>query len=215
MTNLVENQLSPKTIPKLLRLLKLSAVSTYKPNQGVTLLEIVIATVITGILAGIGTPSLMSMIRGDQVRQGLDQIQLALQDAQKRAIQSSKKCTIVIKTNGPLNIDIQDPSSKHCLGGVKSFDEGKKLHDRKLPNSVAMTTTDGTETTIKFSFKGNMAGTGKTIVVKPAKGKGDKRCLVITQGLGIMRSGIYDPNEDDSRPKAEHCYRSYQTLNGK
>lgn len=160
---------------------------------------------ITGILAGIGTPSLMAMIQGDQVRQGLDQIQLALQDAQKRAIQSSKKCTLVIKTNGSPNIDIQDSNSKHCLGGV----------EKNLPNSVAMTTTDGTETTIRFSFKGNMAGTGKTIVVKPAKGKGDKRCLVITQGLGIMRSGIYDPNEDDSAPKAEHCYRSYETLNGK
>ncbi len=161
---------------------------------------------ITGVIAAIGTPSLMGMLQGDQVEQGLNQIQLALQDAQKQAIRNSKKCTIKIKSDGSPNIDVEDDASKHCLGGV----------ERDLPDSVAMTMTGGLgETTIKFSFKGNMSGGGKTIVVKPEKGTGDKKCLVITQGLGIMRTGFYDPTQNDSDPKAEHCYKSYQALKNK
>ncbi len=158
---------------------------------------------ITGVIAAIGTPSLMGMLQGDQVKQGLDQIQLALQDAQKQAIRNSKKCTIMIDKDAK-TIDIQHPSlqtNRGCLGGV----------DRELPNNVAITMTSTMDNGITFSFKGNMAGTGKTIVVKPTKGTGEKRCLVITQGLGMMRTGIYDPKQADNPPSAEHCKKLTQS----
>ncbi|WP_408605570.1 pilus assembly FimT family protein [Crocosphaera chwakensis] len=196
---MVKPQSSPKTIPKLFRLLWLSAVS--HPNQGVTLLEVVIAAVITGIIAAIGTPSLMGMLQGDQVKQGLDQIQLALQDAQKQAIRNSKKCTIMVeKKTGDdhFSIDIKDPTlptNQGCLG----------TSDRELSNNVDITMTSTMTTGVTFSFKGNMAGTGKTIVVKPARGTGEKRCLVITQGLGMMRTGIYDSSASDNPPTAANC----------
>ncbi|MDJ0731692.1 MAG: type II secretion system protein [Crocosphaera sp.] len=155
----------------------------------------------TGIIAAIGTPSLMGMLQGDEVKQGLDQIQLALQDAQKQAIRNSKKCTIMIeKKTGDdhFSIDIENPTlpaNQGCLGAV----------ERELPNTVDVVMTSTMNTGVTFSFKGNMAGTGKTIVVKPTKGKGQKRCLVITQGLGMMRTGIYDSNASDNPPSASNC----------
>ncbi|WP_107666223.1 Tfp pilus assembly protein FimT/FimU [Cyanothece sp. BG0011] len=171
----------------------LSAVS--HPNRGVTLLEIIIAAVITGVIAAIGAPSLMGMLQGDQVKQGLDQIQLALQDAQKQAIRNSKQCTVTIQKNTGddyFSLDTADPS---CLGGS----------ERELPDTVDIAMTSTMDAGVTFSFKGNMAGTGKTIVVKPKKGQGVKRCLVITQGLGIMRIGIYDANASDNPPNGENC----------
>ncbi|ACB52997.1 probable pilin-like protein [Crocosphaera subtropica ATCC 51142] len=173
----------------------LSAVSN--PNQGVTLLEIIIAAVITGILAAIGIPSLMGMLQGDQVKQGVDQIQLALQDAQKQAIRNSKQCTIIIdKTATPPTIDIKDPhlpNNQGCLGSV----------ERTLPNNVVMT-GNFTNNEVSFSFKGNTTTMG-TIVVKPAKGGGEKRCLVMGLGLGLMRTGIYDSSASDNPPSATNC----------
>ncbi len=158
---------------------------------------------ITGIIAAIGTPSLMSMLQGDQVKQGLDQIQIALQDAQKQAIRNSKKCTIVIdKDADPPTIDIKDPAlptNQGCLGGV----------ERELPSNVAITMTSTMDAGVTFSFKGNTTTMG-TIVVKPVKGTGEKQCLVMGLGLGIMRTGIYDPNQTDNPPSAKHCQKLTQ-----
>lgn len=166
------------------------------PNQGVTLLEIIIATVITGIIAAIGAPSLMGMLQGDQVKQGVDQIQLALQDAQKQAIRNSKQCSVEIKKKTGKDYFSLDTTDASCLGGS----------DRELPNSIDVVMNGTSDTLANFSFKGNVASQGKTIVIKPTKGKGVKRCLVISSGLGIMRTGIYDSTvSDDNPPTATNC----------
>ncbi|MDJ0578713.1 type II secretion system protein [Crocosphaera sp.] len=167
-----------------------------------TLLEIMIVTVITGIIAAIGTPSLMAMLQGDQVKQGLNQIQLALQDAQKQAIRNSKKCTIKIeKKSGDdyfsLDIDRDDPDEDNdgCLGGV----------DRELPESVEVVMNGNQlQGGVTFSFKGTTTEKG-TLVVRPTKGQGVQRCLVISDGLGIMRTGIYDANAANNTIDANYC----------
>ncbi len=175
----------------------LSAVSHPNPNQGVTLLEVIIAAVITGILAAIGTPSLMGMLQGDQVKQGIDQIQLALQDAQKQAIRNSKQCTIVIdKDADPPTVDIKDPTAatnKGCLGSV----------ERELPKNIVVK-SNLSSNEIAFSFKGNTINRG-TIVVEPSQGTGEKRCLVISDGLGIMRTGIYTGDTSGSLDGDANC----------
>jgi type II secretory pathway pseudopilin PulG len=174
-----------------------------------TLIEIAVVTVITGIIAAIGTPSLMGILQRDQVKQGLDQIQLALQDAQTNAIRGSKQCTIVINKNSDpptldvKNKDLNDPNNHlGCLGSV----------DRELPNNIAIKIPPTVTNEISFSFKGNISTQPKTIVVQPKKGGNTKRCLVISSGLGIMRSGVYEPPEgyDTESPKADYCRKIIQ-----
>ncbi len=166
-----------------------------------TLIEIAIATVITGIIAAIGTPSLMGILQGDQVAQGLDQIQLALQEGQKNAIRQSRQCIIVInKDSDPPTLDVQnkdlnDPNNHlGCLGSV----------DRELPNNVAIKTTSTVDNGIRFSFKGNTSTAG-TIVVEPKKGTGEKRCLTIGIGLGIMRTGVYSGDTSGPLNGNQNC----------
>ncbi|MGK7880198.1 MAG: Tfp pilus assembly protein FimT/FimU [Crocosphaera sp.] len=169
-----------------------------------TLLEAIITTVITGIIAAIGTPSLMAMLQGDEVKQGLHQIQLALQDAQKQAIRNSKKCTIVIeKKDGDdyFSIDIKDSNDLGCLGGV----------DKQLPKGIEVVMNGNQlQGGVTFSFKGTTTEKG-TFVVRPTIGNGQQRCLVISDGLGIMRTGIYDANaanntlSGDQTINADHC----------
>lgn len=177
----------PTTIQKLCRPLLTSVVSD--PNQGLTLMELAVVAVITGIIAAMGTPSLIAMLQGDRVKQGLDNIKLALQDAQKQAIRNSKSCTIVInpqpqlQTNGQAhNIYVKDSDTHEgCLGSV----------ERTIPENVTVE-SNFSNNEISFSFKGNTTTAG-TILVRPTQGTGETRCLVMGLGLGIMRTGILNP----------------------
>lgn len=95
-----------------------------------TLLEISIVTVIAGILAAIAVPSMMGMLQGNKVKQGVDQVYSALQDAQGQAIRRGQKCTIkfdnsVTPPTIALNSSSQD---KGCLASTNN----------QLPTGVVM-----------------------------------------------------------------------------
>ncbi|MFN9734050.1 MAG: Tfp pilus assembly protein FimT/FimU, partial [Microcystis sp.] len=68
-------------------------------NQGFTLLEILIALAITGILAALTGPNLLAWLNRNTVQEATDSIQSALQDAQRQAIRRGRICTINF-TNG-------------------------------------------------------------------------------------------------------------------
>ena len=161
-----------------------------------TLFEVSVVTVIMGILAAIGTPSMMGMIQGDRVEQGLNQVKSALQEGQKQAMRRSMACTISFnKTADPPTITA---SNGECL----------VFSETELPNNVAMKTTSSLDSGVTFSFKGNSVTSG-TIVIEPKKLKAtdEKLCLVIASGLGIMRSGIYT-GDTTASISADNCQTS-------
>ncbi|MDJ0507670.1 MAG: type II secretion system protein [Crocosphaera sp.] len=176
----------------------MSAVSN--PHQGLTLMEVGIVVVISGIIAGMGIPHVLALLHGDEVQQGVDNIQLALQDAQKQAIRHAKSCTIVINPQPQLqgngqadNIYVKDSEAHDgCLGSVERKIPAKATIESNFPNNE-----------ISFSFKGNTTSAG-TILVKPKQGIGETKCLVMGVGLGIIRTGIVKPEEEDkANPKCE------------
>ncbi len=71
-------------------------------NQGFTLLEILVALAIAGILAALTGPNLSAWLNGNKVKEATDSIQLALEDAQRQAIRLGRNCTIKF-TNGTGN----------------------------------------------------------------------------------------------------------------
>ncbi|GBF78948.1 pilus assembly FimT family protein [Aphanothece sacrum] len=159
-----------------------------------TLFEISIVTVIAGILAGIATPSMMGMLQGNRVKQAVDQVYSALQDAQGQAIRRGQKCTIKFDNSvTPPTID-SVPQDAGCLAST----------NKQLPTGVVMK-HNLTPSTVSFSYKGNttLADSG-TIVIQTEKGKGEKQCLVISDGLGIMRRGVYK-GDTTSSVTADNC----------
>jgi len=71
-------------------------------NQGFTLLEILVALAITGVLAALTLPNLLAWLNSNKVQEATDSIQSALEDAQGQAIRLGRICTINF-TNGTGN----------------------------------------------------------------------------------------------------------------
>jgi prepilin-type N-terminal cleavage/methylation domain-containing protein len=176
-------------------------------NQGFTLLEILVALAITGILAALTGPNLSAWLNSNKVKEATDAIQLALEDAQRQAIRRGKSCTIKF-TNGTGNnptvyrqITASEPG---CL--VATNTNASSLN---LPEEIFMVVdnfpTLGSSPGVQFSFRGHVPGltfvpraNQAIIVLYPAANatadpypNQEKKCIVIASLLGIVKQGTY------------------------
>jgi prepilin-type N-terminal cleavage/methylation domain-containing protein len=176
-------------------------------NQGFTLLEILVALAITGILAALTGPNLSAWLNRNEVQQATDAIQLALEDAQRQAIRLGRICRINF-TNGTSNnptvyrqITASEPG---CL--VATNTNASSLN---LPEEIFMVVNNfplqGSSPGVQFSFRGHVPGLTfdppedqAIIVLYPAANatadpypNQEKKCLVIASLLGIVKQGTY------------------------
>jgi prepilin-type N-terminal cleavage/methylation domain-containing protein len=176
-------------------------------NQGFTLLEILVALAIAGILAALTGPNLLAWLNSNRVQQATDAIQLALEDAQRQAIRRGKSCTIKF-TNGTGNnptvyrqITASEPG---CL--VATNTNASSLN---LPEEIFMVVNNfplqGGTPEVQFSFRGHVPRltfdppqNRAIIVLYPAADASaapypnqEKKCIVIASLLGIVKQGTY------------------------
>ncbi|MEY3555319.1 MAG: hypothetical protein RLZZ580_1373 [Cyanobacteriota bacterium] len=186
-------------------------------NQGFTLLEILIALAITGILAALTGPNLLAWLNRNTVQEATDSIQSALRDAQKQAMRRGRICTINF-TNGTgtnptvySQITALDKDSKPDPGCLVMANAGSL----NLPQEVFMVVrnfpTLGSSPGVQFSFRGHVPGLtfepetdpSKTdnraiIVLYPAANASaapypnqEQKCIVMASLLGIVKQGTY------------------------
>lgn len=149
--------------------------NVHNKNQGFTLIELTILVVIVGILSAIAAPSFLSMLNKNKVNDALDQVRGALQEAQREAIRKSQSCTVTLDTTN-------NKVTSSCL----------VTGDRTLPSGVAIAANgNGSPPTITFSFRGNTTDS-RTIILYMSDGSTqENKCLILSNGLGIMRTGNY------------------------
>jgi prepilin-type N-terminal cleavage/methylation domain-containing protein len=163
-----------------------------KNSQGFTLTELLVVVIIVGIFAAIAIPNLLGMFSQVQVREGMGQVKGALKEAQRQAMRSGKRCKVKIDT-----ITV-DGEPRRRITTVTNTDEpgsnyiGCLLSDRVLPIGIAIRTTTpfGSPPKIVFSYKGNTTQSGTIIVYSP-NNTDEKKCMTISNGLGIIREGDY------------------------
>jgi prepilin-type N-terminal cleavage/methylation domain-containing protein len=176
-------------------------------NQGFTLLEILVALAITGILAALTGPNLSAWLNRNEVQQATDAIQLALEDAQRQAIRRGKSCTINFTNPTGTNPTVYSQitaSEAGCL--VATNTNASSLN---LPQEVFMVVdnfpTLGSSPGVQFSFRGHVPGltfvpraNQAIIVLYPAANatadpypNQEKKCIVIASLLGIVKQGTY------------------------
>ncbi|MGH8000959.1 MAG: GspH/FimT family pseudopilin, partial [Brasilonema sp.] len=147
--------------------------NVHKNEQGFTLIEAIVTTVIVGILAAITAPNFWQMYKQFEVNQAFNQLQSALQEAQRQAAKKSQTCTVTV-----------DTSNKRITGS-----SGCLLETRNLPSSVSIAYSGSSSVDFSFTFRGHTS-TGRTIVLYDSN-KNNKKCLAIAAGIGIMRTGNY------------------------
>lgn len=151
--------------------------SAHKGDQGFTLPEVLIIVVVVGILAAIAVPSFLGWYNRQKVNQALTQVQGALKEAQREAIKKSKSCEINIPTGSNQTI-----ASDCFVTGSRTLD-GVSIRRSKNPSW-----------TVTYDFKGrtkDIANAG-TIFFSVPNNSMPEKCLVISQGIGIMRTGTFD-----------------------
>lgn len=152
----------------------LSNVRSDRTDRGFTLLEITIVVVLAGIIGAIAAPSFLSAYNRTKLDNALNDIRGALQEAQREAMRQGKSCSVIINgTTGTIR--------GSCL----------ITGNRKVDSTISI--TPSTVTTIPFSFRGNTtSGTDFILSYADNPNSQEKRCLSISSGLGILRTGVYD-----------------------
>ena len=133
----------------------------------------------TGILASIAIANMLGMMNKNKVQNSLYEVKGALREAQRNAIKMGKECKVVMDADiNPTYLSV-DTETKYvgCLSSPRVDLSGVNVTEN-FPGS-----------SIRFSYKGNSTNLG-TIVFHSSKTQA-KYCLVLSNLLGIMRSGIY------------------------
>ncbi|WP_460193119.1 GspH/FimT family pseudopilin [Thermosynechococcus sp. FA-CM-4201] len=157
-------------------------------EQGMTLIEILIVLTVAAILAVAVTPSFLYWLETQRVNQALESLEGALREAQREAMRRNQACRVTINTGTNPTI-VGDPPQ--CLPNGS----------RQLENVTLRRGTGAAS--IRFGFQGRTSNTG-TIVIASTNNPSLQRCLVVSLGLGIMRTGNYLAT-DTTGATADNC----------
>jgi len=179
-------------------------------NQGFTLLEILVALAITGVLAALTLPNLLAWLNSNKVQEATDSIQSALEDAQGQAIRLGRICTINFTNgtgNNPTVYRQITASEAGCLVATNTNAGSLSLPQEifMVVNNFTNVPTTSSSLGVQFSFRGHVPGLTfdppekqAIIVLYPAADASadpypnqEKKCLVIASLLGIIKQGTY------------------------
>jgi Tfp pilus assembly protein FimT len=173
-----------------------------------------VIVVVVGVGSIIAAPSLASMIDGMKVDQTIAEVRIALQDSQRQAIRQSKICmlTVDIGSESPDESAPKNIPNGTATGNkrVKNILAGNCLTSGapELPTGVDMVTnilgSDSADMKVEFGLLGGADfsiassstatsdnATGKIVALVSSRTNGKKRCIAISNTLGLTRVGNY------------------------
>ncbi len=172
---------------------------TKKQNSGFTLIEIIVTVIIVGILMAIAIPNLLGLYNQYQVKNALNQVESSVKEAQKQAMRRGKACKIKLDettVKGKVRDRVTVVTKSDPGESGKNY-SNCLTSDRILPEAVDLVTNiPGSTHKISFSHKGNTPTSG-TIKLS-VNGLDIGKCLVISNGLGIIRTGNYQASSSGS-----------------
>jgi prepilin-type N-terminal cleavage/methylation domain-containing protein len=180
--------------------------SKHTQQQGFTLIESLITVSVMGILAAITAPSFATWIDNKKVEDIAAQVEGAMKEAQLEAVKKSQSCTVTVATTITSN-------PTNCLPtGTRDLTKLGLSVLSKNDSGITLFAGLGTTPDILFTYKGtvpttgtgSVPGTGLIIIYNNNGGSSRKmRCITVSAGLGIIRSGYYSGST--SVPVSSSC----------
>lgn len=136
-----------------------------------------------GILASISAPSFLSFVTRARAKQDYAEFQGLLQRTQREAIQRSQTCRVTLPTNNTQGATI----TSDC-----------QLIDEVTLENVTIKYNNTGSQVINFDYRGNTSPLRTILLYNDQTSY--QECLVISNGIGIIRRGIYtgDPAQNVS-----------------
>lgn len=167
-----------------------------KKNSGFTLIEMLTAIIIVGVLASIAAPNFLGLLNRNRLNQALEEVEGAIRESQRLAMRRGKTCTVNFTSTGT-------GSSKYSVVQASAATTGCLLNTRQLPSSVSFGLLTGTGAsatvvtldsdnvgTLNFSGKGNPDIEGTMVISHPDVDI--QKCVRIEGLLGNILTGDFD-----------------------
>lgn len=174
-------------------------------QAGFTLIELLVAIVLIGIMAAITGPSMLGFFARSKVSSAQSELLGILQEAQKSSIRSSVNCSLTFpatnsrssdSTNEVLTISASPAS---CIpAGDVSLEEVQIRHNAADVHAVYNGTTELTAEL--FDFQGStdeFISSELVFVISNEDNENFQKCIVVSDGLGLIRTGNYPNNVTD------------------
>lgn len=173
-------------------------------DRGFTILEITAVLLLIGIMATISGPSMIGFLQRAKITSAQKELQGLLKSAQRSAVRQGKPCGILLPASGTNEDSINISAS--CIP-TDSETTLKEVEIRHNFDDVSASFTAGTATDF-FNFKGQTDDfiTGDLIVVISAQDNDNyQKCIVVSGGLGLIRTGNYPSGDTGDPPVATSC----------
>ena len=164
------------------------------PNAGFTLIEMIVAIAILGVLAAIAGPNFLYSLQKAQLNDALLRLEGAIQETQQEAIRRGETCSLVIQPG------LSQSVTGNCLiTGDRPLKGVQVVHNQSLASSPWTITFDYRGRNQNFNDKG-------TAVLSIPHSSVTPQCLVMSIGIGLHRMGSYEG--DLSNLRAGDCITS-------
>lgn len=171
-----------------------SNVRKSKHERGFSLVEILVIIVIVGVLVAIAVPSFAGSFDRVKLNQAVVEVRGVLQEAQRQAIRKSQPCDVMLVLSAA---PIQITASCGVTGDSKLSDRVQLVTNISQMIGNPIKITFGILGTAEFTVLSSIHppppvdSSGKLIFSISNSSIRDKKCLAISNTLGLTRVGAY------------------------